>query len=178
QQFLVFLPWNFHGAESLKMRRGELCVEKNEASADQMLDQIGQADLGRIPLARKHALAEKGAPERDAVKSADKLAVMPRFDRVAMPDFEQFSVGFANWTIDPRARALAGAAGTTFDHAIEIAIELYIENALSDRFLEAFGNMEAIEGDHAAPLGTNPEDFRIVGFFGHGKYSRGVGSQE
>ncbi len=71
---------------------------------------------------------------------------MPRFDRVAMPDLEQFSVGLANGTIDPSARALTSSAGAPFDHAIEIAIELYVENALSDRFLEAFGNMEAIEG--------------------------------
>jgi hypothetical protein len=123
-------------------------------------------------------LPEKSAPERDAVKSADKLAVMPRFDRVAMSDFEQFFVGLANWSIDPRARALAGSAGTTFDHAIEIAIELYIENALSDCFLEAFGDMEAIKRDYTALLGTNPEDFRVIGFFGHGKYSRGIGPQE
>ncbi len=53
--------------------------------------------------------------------------------------------------------------------AIEIMIEADVEAASSHRLGQAFRHMEIVERDDAAHFRLHPEDFRVVGAFGHRK---------
>ena len=71
----------------------------------QPLDQMDQADLRGVALAREHAFAEEGAAERHAVEAADQPAVAPGFDRVAVAAPEELDIGLADRRVDPGVAA-------------------------------------------------------------------------
>src|SRR6185437_11761445 len=91
-----------------------LRVEQLEAARDQPRHQMHQRDLGGIADAVKHALAEKGATEIDAIEAAGEIAVLPDLDAVAMAELMQPGIELADALVDPgvlAARLRRGAAG-------------------------------------------------------------------
>ena len=84
----------------------ELAVEKLEAADAQPRHQPGQRHLGGIGPQREHALAEEGAAERDAVKAADQLLVLPAFDRVGVAEPVEQIVALLDLAVDPGLLAL------------------------------------------------------------------------
>src|SRR5690606_7897417 len=102
----------------------------------------------------------------------------PGLDRMAMPDFEEPGIGFADRLVDPGAFPLRPLLGAAFDDAGEIAVEGNLENTLADGLGEAFGYVESIERDDPARLRPDPEHFRVLGAFRHGKDTRRIGSQQ
>ena len=49
----------------------------------------------------KHALAEEGRPQRDTIKTADDLAILPSLDSMDMAEFEELTVERSDPLIDP-----------------------------------------------------------------------------
>jgi hypothetical protein len=74
------------------MAGDELRVEQGEAAISQARHEIDQRNLARVARAREHALAEEGAAEMHAVKTAGEFSVLPHLDRVAMTEREQLPV--------------------------------------------------------------------------------------
>ena len=97
----IFWPRDFDGAEFLQVRREPLGVEEGEAPLAQMFHQREQRNLGRVPHMVKHRFAEKGAADRDAVKAAGELAILPGFDGMRVAESMQPSVTFNDLIVDP-----------------------------------------------------------------------------
>ena len=102
------------------------------------LDQVHQADLRGVALARKHAFAEEGAAERHAVEPAGEPAVAPGFDRVAVAAPVELDIGFADRRIDPGVAAIVAGFGAAVDDAFEIGVERHLEAVLPDQSWPGF----------------------------------------
>ena len=156
------------------MRCGELGVEEHEAARLQPLDQPDEADLRGVALTREHAFAEEGAAERHAVEPADETLALPCLDSVAVAEAEKLAIGLANRPVDPGALAVFALFRAAFDDRLEIGIEGDAERFPPHRLFEASRHVEAVERNDAARFGAHPEDFGIVGAFGHGKDPRRI----
>src|SRR5690349_20021830 len=95
------------GAEALQMLRDELRVEQPVAADFQPRDEMHERDHGGVARAMKHALAEEGAAERNAVQSADQHVSLVHFHRVAISALEQRAVDASDARIDPGPAAVA-----------------------------------------------------------------------
>ena len=92
---------DFDGAEFLQVRREPLGVEESKAPLAQPFHQREQRNLGRVPHMMKHRLAKKCAADRDAVKAARQLIILPGFDGVRVAELMQARVTFDDLVIDP-----------------------------------------------------------------------------
>src|SRR5690606_20576448 len=108
------------GAEARQMRGDELRVEEREATGAQPRDEMNQRDLGGVAFPVEHALAEERTAEPDTVEPADKLAVTPGFDGMAMPDLVQPAVELADPPVDPGSRTPGRGLGAAVDHGPEV----------------------------------------------------------
>ena len=88
QHLLVLCARDIDRAEPLEMVGGELRVQKDKAAFPQALDEMHEADLRRVRLALKHALAKEGPMKCHAVEPADEPAVAPGFDCMAVAHVE------------------------------------------------------------------------------------------
>ena len=61
-----------------EMLRLDLTVHELEAPAFDLSHELDASDLRRVGQMREHRLAEKRAPERDAVETADETKRIPR----------------------------------------------------------------------------------------------------
>ena len=67
------LPRHFDGAKTAQMLGDESRVEQHETARDQPRDQMHQRYFRGVAGVMKHALAEEGAAEADAVKPAGEI---------------------------------------------------------------------------------------------------------
>jgi hypothetical protein len=112
--------------------RDELRVEQREASIFEPCHEIDERDLARIADAAEHALAEKCAAEMHAVKPARDLSVFPDLDRMAMTEREQIAIETSDPAVDPGAAPPRAGRRATFDHGLEIGVDLHLESASAD----------------------------------------------
>ena len=82
----------------------ELGVEQRETAGAQPGDQRDQRELRRVAVPAEHALAEEGAAEADAVKPADKLAVLLDLHRVGVAEPVQLAIEPGDPAVDPGLR--------------------------------------------------------------------------
>ena len=78
-----------------------------------LIDQMGEANLGCVRFAREHAFAAEYPAEADAVKAADQdlrpvLRRSPALDRVSVAEPVQLLVACLDAAADPAAAFLAG----------------------------------------------------------------------
>ena len=146
----------------------------------QPFDQMDQAHLRGVGLAREHALAEEGRAQRHAVEPADQPAFAPGLDGMGVADPVQVAYRLRGSApliqVDGRSCALFGAA-------VDRRLRSRCRSGSSKRpwritLRQAVRNMEAVERNDAARLGPDPEDFRVVGAFGHRKDARRIGLQQ
>src|SRR5205814_4140860 len=88
-------------AELREMRRQELSIEHTVAAVPQPRDQMHEGDLARIGDAAEHALAEKGAAERDTVEPADQFDLVTALDAVRSAALEAAGVELQDHVNDP-----------------------------------------------------------------------------
>ena len=101
EQRAITPPRHLDGAKTAQMRGDELRVEQHKAARDQPRDQMHQRDLRGVAGVMKHALAEEGAAEADAVEPAGQILAVPDLDAMAMPDSMQGGVEVADAAVDP-----------------------------------------------------------------------------
>src|SRR5689334_15447573 len=88
-----------------------LGVEQLESTGDQSRHQMHQRHFRSVADAVKHALAEKGAAETDAIEPAGEIAVLPDLDAVAMAELVQAEIEVADaLLIQVSSRPSCGAA--------------------------------------------------------------------
>ena len=86
QQAVIAGAADLDSAELRQMRRHELRVEQPEIPEPQPRHEMHQRDLAGVGDPAEHALAKKRRAQRDPVKPADQLAVVPAFDAMRRPD--------------------------------------------------------------------------------------------
>src|ERR1700730_15980987 len=94
-------PRDLDRAKTAQMLGDILGIEQLESAGDQPRHQMHQRYLGGVAGAMKHALAEKGAAEADAIEPAGQIVVLPDLDAVAMSEFMQADIKIADALVDP-----------------------------------------------------------------------------
>lgn len=156
----------------------ELAVEQGETPDAQARHQPGQRHLGRIRLAREHALPEKGAAERYAVETADQPLPVPAFYAVRMAHGEQPPARLEDRHVDPRVPPLPLRLPAQPHHVHEGTVGSDTKAIAPDRLAERAGDMEARQRQDRPPARLHPEDIGIVGRMGHRKYADAIGPQQ
>ncbi len=114
----------------------ELAVEQRETADPHPRDEPGERHLRRVPRPRYHALAKKGAAEREAVQPADQLVADPAFDRMGMAHAVQGAERVLYLAADPGFRPIHRALGTEPDHVAERGIGGHPESIRHDRLAQ------------------------------------------
>jgi hypothetical protein len=66
------------------MVRHELRVEQFEAAREEARHQVNQCDFAGVARCGEHALAEEGAPQRDAIEPTHQMSVQPSFNAMRL----------------------------------------------------------------------------------------------
>jgi len=136
----------------------ELHVQQRESGVAKPRHQVRQGNLGGVPGAREHALAEKGTAQSNAVQPANQLTVLPGFDAVRVSHCEQFNDGVFDCRIDPGFRAVFVGFGAQAKDIGEGGVQADLERAAADGFLQPPGNMNIVQWQDAANLRIDPKD--------------------
>ena len=123
----------------------ELRVQQHKTARDQSRGQMYQRHLGGIAGMMKHALAEEGAAEADAVEPAGQIVAVPDLDAVAMPDLMQPGVEIADAAVDPGVVAAGVGCCAAVDHGLERGIDGDAENIRPHRARQPRTDAEAVE---------------------------------
>src|SRR5436190_8913072 len=97
----------------------------------------------------KHRFAKKRAANRDPVKTAGKLSILPRFDRVGVSELMKSLVACDDLIIDPGLRPLRALS----DDFGECSIRSDFECPLSHDPLEGVRNVKRIERQDRTRIG-------------------------
>lgn len=156
----------------------ELAIEQGEAAEAHPRRQPGQRHFRRIGPPRHHALAEKGAPQRDAIKAADQFLALPHFDAMGETDVVQMPVGALDRMVDPGRRPVVRRLRAKLDDPREIAIGRDPEPLPPDRLGQRMGDVEAIERHDRPPFRLDPVNLVRLAIIGHGEHADSVGLQQ
>src|SRR5258708_34799862 len=121
----------------------------------------------------KHALAEEGAPEADAIEPADQVAVPPHLDAVAVTDVVQAGVEVADAFIDPGIVAVGLRRRTAVDYRLEGGVDAHGKNVGAHRAREPRRNPKALQRNEAALLRLNTEQRGDVIAYPHTQHTAG-----
>src|SRR6185437_2697629 len=174
EQHGVAPPRHFDRAKRLQMLGDVLRIEQFEAAGDQPGHEVHQCHLRGVADAVKHALAEKGAAEIDAVESTGEIAVLPDLDAMAMAEPMESLVEVADALVDPGVLAAGRRRSAAGHHRLEGLVDRDREGVGAHGAREPRGDAKAVQRDNAAHFRLDPEQGRIVGAFGHWEYAAGV----
>ena len=169
---------NLDRAERGKMWRHELRVEQPETALREPRGKMHEGNFRGVRCAMKHALAEEGRAEMDAIEPARKSPAAPAFDGMDSPNVKQLPVKPPDSRIDPGFLAAAGCCGATFDDGIKIVVDPDFEPVRPHSLGEAARYNEAIKRKYAALLGIDPEQASVLGAFGHREEADGVSAEQ
>lgn len=156
----------------------ELAVEQFPAARDKARDEVRERDLRRVARPADHRFAEKGAPERDAVKAADQFIALPAFDAVGMTDLEKPVVTRLDYRVDPGGWPVTGRFGAQRDHVGKGAVSGDAKAIGDDRLLQAVRQAEAIQRQDRAQPRFDPVDRRVVRPVGHRENTLRISTQQ
>ena len=130
---------------------------------------MDKGNLRRIGCAMKHAFAEEGGAEMNAVKPARKRGIRPALDCVDPANVEELAVEPFDPFVNPCLLSALAGSGATVDNGVKILVNSDLELAGANRLGEAFRHDEAVERKNAALLWVDPEQVWVLGAFGHWK---------
>src|SRR5436305_1823969 len=102
----IIVAWNLDGAEAGGGFRDDLRIEQHESAYSEILNEVGQGDLGGVADAVKHRFAGEESANRDAIDASDQFAALPGLDAVGMTEFVQPRVRGNHVGGDPRLLAV------------------------------------------------------------------------
>ena len=145
----------------------ELAIEQGEAAGFEPRHQPGERDLRGIGAQREHAFPEKGTAERDAVKAADEIAVLPAFHRMGVAEPMKRAVTFLDLGIDPGFLPLGAMA----DNVTKGAIRGHLKPVLAHRLAQRMGEAERVERNDRPLARLNPIDLIRIPAVRHRKHA-------
>src|SRR3954468_3224632 len=122
QELVVLPPRHFDGAENPEVIGHELRVQQLEPAGLEPGHEMHERNLGCVAGAVEHALAEEGAAEGHAVKTADKGIALVDFQAVAMAAIVQLAIEDADARIDPGAWAVRLWLRAALQHGVEVMV--------------------------------------------------------
>ncbi len=130
---------------------------------------MDEGDLARVRLQRKHAFAEEGAPEGEAVKPADEAIVVPRLDAVRIAELMQLTEHLGDVGVDPRLGMLRPGGGAGIDNIGERRVDANLVAAPADDPLQPSRRVERRERQNAAQRRRDPVHARVIAMARHRK---------
>lgn len=155
----------------------ELAIEQGEAPHLEPRDEPGERHLRRIARPRHHRFAEKGPPQREAIKSAHQLAILPAFDRMGVTLGVEIEEHGFDRLADPGFGAIGLGLGAEPDQLAEIAIGGHLEAIGGDRLPERAREVEAVQRQDRPPLGLHPINGFGLAMIGHREHADRIGAE-
>lgn len=171
---VIFLARDFLHPELADVLVHELGVEQQIALFPQPRRKIDQRDLAGIGAHGKHALAEKGRSDRNAIDAARQNVAVPCLDAMRVPLFVKLRIEPDDPVIDPCFLARIGAGG---DDLFERRIESDFIRLLADGAAQAPGHMHAIQGQYAPRWRVIPGDILRLPCLRHREDAHAIGLQ-
>src|SRR5262245_20248766 len=97
----------------------------------------------------KHRLPKERAADRDSIKAAGKLSILPCFDRMRVSNRMQLPITFDNLFIDPRSRSMR----TFVHHFKERNVDSNFENPFLGSSFEGVRDMKLVEWQNRSWVG-------------------------
>ena len=160
------------------MRGDILGVEQFEAARDQPSHQMHQRHLGGVAGGVKHALAEEGAAEADAIQPANQLVIVPGLDAVGVANPVQPDIKIPDPLVDPGVVAAGLRCGATGYDRLEGGVDRDRESVGAHGAGQPRSDAKTIERNDAPRLRLDPEQGGVVGALGHREDAAGVGAQQ
>ena len=110
-------------AQTCQMRGLLLAIDLPDVMPQKEVHKVNQSKLGCIGGMREHGLAKKIAAQAHAIESADKLSVLPGFDRMGMAGAVQQIVAALDHLIDPGLVAFGAVANDLREGGIAADVE-------------------------------------------------------
>nr|WP_040717297.1 hypothetical protein [Caenibius tardaugens] len=144
------------------MIRHELAVEQGHTGLAQRDNQPCQRDLRGIRRAAEHAFAAEHPIETDAVKAADKHAILPAFDCMRMSGAMERMIAVRDALADPAVGMFGPGCGAGFKDRIEGRVAGYGEAPAFQNLSQRVRTVEPVQRQDGAPFGFDPEYFGII----------------
>src|SRR6185295_19443661 len=155
-----------------------LGVEQLEPARDQPRHQMHQRHFRRVAGTVKHAFAEEGASQADAIEAACEVAVLPDLDAVAVPELVEPDIEIPDALVDPGVVAAGLRRRAAGDDRLEGGIDGHTEGIRAHGAGQPRGDAETIQRNHAAHFRLDPEQRRVTGALGHREDAAGIGPQQ
>src|ERR1700726_4339510 len=144
EQLVVGRPRHLDGAERAQMFGDELGVEQPETASLESRHQVHERNLGGVAGAVKHALAEEGAAETDAVEAADQRVAVVDLDGMTVAALVELAIQVMNAGVDPGAAASLPRLRAAVDDGVEIPIDDDGETVGAHGARQAVRHVEAV----------------------------------
>lgn len=174
KSFEIFGPRDFNCAEVRRDWREHLDVEEGEIALTQVFNQMIERDFRGIADAVEHRFPREKTANCYAINSADELSFQPAFKAMGVALFVQLSVGLEKLAGDPRRATPRAWGSARLYNLAEGAINRNLENAFTNDFGQALGNVKLIEFKDCAWIRRPPRD----GFDGPGEDATAIGEQK
>jgi hypothetical protein len=175
---MVLGTWDLDCSHPGQMGGDELGIEQAEATGSQAGDKMDKGHLAGIARPGKHAFAKEGSTELDAIKATDELAVLPALEAVGMASVKELSVKAFDLPIDPGLGAALPGGSAGGNHSRKVLVACDREALASHRAGKAVTDMQAIERNNPARIGTDPVEARVSAGFGHREKPFRIGPQD
>jgi len=156
----------------------ELAIQEFEPADLQTCDQIRKRDLGCVARAAEHALPEEGRAEPHTIEPADQLVVPPGLNRMRIAAPVQFGISDLDIRVDPGVGAARGCLGAMRYDLAECLVDGDRVAIRPDRLGERVREVEAVERQHTALLGFDPEHVGGIARARHREHPDGVSAQQ
>ncbi len=160
------------------MRRLELAIEQREPADAHPGDEVGERNLRRVRAPTDHRFTKDRATERDRIEPADKLSILPGFNRMGIAVGMKHGDGALDLDVDPRIGAIGRRFGAQLDDRVEGHVGRGGEPPGKQRLLQAARKAEAVEWQDRAGLGFHPINRLRIATVGHGKDTDRVSAEK
>jgi len=178
EQAVISCPGDFDPAKARQVRRQKLGVEQAVPAETQPRDEVDERDLARISGAAEHALAKESGTERDTIEPADQIPVSPRSDTVRSAAGEERRIKPHDLIVDPGVGTLFGGFRASEDNVLERAVAADLEAAAPDNAAQLVRHVEPVKRQNSTAPRIDPEQLGVIGRFGHGEDTGGVGGEQ
>ena len=152
----------------------ELAIQQGEVADPQPGDQPGQSDLRRVGHPAEHGLPEEGTAELYAIEAADKLALVPAFDRVGVANGVEAQCRPLDDGVDPGFRAI----GAGEQHVVKSLVASNREAVRPDPLGQRMRHVKIVEWNDGPAARFHPEDVASIAAVGHGEYAGGISPKQ
>jgi hypothetical protein len=156
----------------------ELRVQQREAPGFKPRHKMDKGDLARIAFARKHAFAEKGGAETDAIQASDKPPVAPALHAVRMANAIKLGIQRNDFGVYPAFFAIRRSLRAGCDDLVECGVDADGESIAAHGARETARHMEGFERNDSPFLRGYEIEFPVVAAPRHRENPVSIGPEQ